>query len=108
MRTQKMKIALASVLGSFLLGACGMSGQAEARAKGTGTPEDAVQCTMESLKELDLDIFNECTDNYVGTYYNWFGIPVGFLRISTSFSVMLSSVIFLAKSGCKVPWNWSL
>ena len=76
MRTQKMKIALAFVAGSLLLGACGMGGQADAQAKGTGTLEDAVQCTMESLKELDLDTFNERTDNYVETYYNWLGIPV--------------------------------
>lgn len=72
MRTQKMKIVLASVLGSFLLGACGLSGQTEEAQ----TPEEAVQCTMESLKELDLNTFNECTDNYVETYYNWLGIPV--------------------------------
>lgn len=76
MRTQKMKIALASVLGSFWLGACGMGGQVEAQEKGAGTSKEAVQCTMESLKELDLKAFNECTDNYVETYYNWLGIPV--------------------------------
>ena len=76
MGAQKMKIAAVSVFGSFLLGACGMSGQAEAQAKGTATPEGAVQCTMESLKGLDLETFNECTDNYVETYYNWIGIPV--------------------------------
>lgn len=75
-RTQKMKIAAVSYLGVFLLGACGMSGHVEAQAKGAGTPEEAVECTMESLKELDLDTFNECTDNYVETYYNWLGIPV--------------------------------
>lgn len=76
MRTQRMKIAAASVLGSFLLGACGMSGQAEAQEKRAATPEEAVQGTMESLKELDLNAFNEYTDNYVETCYNWLGIPV--------------------------------
>lgn len=76
MRTQRMKIAAAFVWGSLLLGACGMSGQAEAQEKRTETPEEAVQCTMESLKELDLNAFNEYTDNYVETCYNWLGIPV--------------------------------
>ncbi|MDE5933030.1 MAG: hypothetical protein K2H40_11205 [Lachnospiraceae bacterium] len=76
MRTQKMKIAAASLFGSFLLGACGMIGQVEAQTKGAATPEETVQCTMESLKELDLETFNECTDNHVETYYNWLGIPV--------------------------------
>jgi len=76
MKVRRTKIVLASVLGSFLLGACGASGQMEVRAKGAGTPEEAAQCAMESLRELDLDIFNECTDNYVETYYNWLGIPV--------------------------------
>lgn len=76
MRTQKMKIALLAVMGSLAVEACGVSGLAEAQAKGIGTPEEAVQCTMDSLKELDLDTFNECTDNYVETYCNWLGIPV--------------------------------
>lgn len=75
MRTQKMKIAAVSVFGSFWLGACGISGQAEVQAKGAEALEETVECTMESLKELDLDTFNECTDNYVETYYNWLGIP---------------------------------
>ena len=52
-----------------------MSGQAEEQGK-EAEIERTVQWTMESLKELDLDTFNECTDNYVETYYNWFGFPV--------------------------------
>ncbi len=75
MKTQKMKIMLITVLGSLLTGACGMSGQAEEQGK-EAEIERTVQWTMESLKELDLDTFNECTDNYVETYYNWFGFPV--------------------------------
>lgn len=31
---------------------------------------------MESLKDLDLEAFNGCTDNYVSTERNWIGIPV--------------------------------
>lgn len=76
MRIQKLKIALLVITGSLGMEACGGIGPAEARAKGAETLEEAVQCTMESLKELDLDAFNECTDNYVETYYNWLGIPV--------------------------------
>ena len=76
MRTSKMKVLFAAVLGSLLTGACGMSGRAETLVKDTETPEKAAQCAMESLGELDLETFNACTDNYVETYYNWLGIPV--------------------------------
>lgn len=76
MRIQNLKIALLIITGSLGMEACGGIGPAEARAKGAETLEETVQCTMESLKELDLDTFNECTDNYVETYYNWLGIPV--------------------------------
>lgn len=40
------------------------------------TARDAAECTMKSLKSLDLERFNGCTDNYVETYHNWIGIPV--------------------------------
>ena len=73
MKKSKTKIAVAVILGSLLTEACGMNGQGRAWAVGVGTPEDAVQCTMESLKALDLETFNACTDNYVETYYNWIG-----------------------------------
>ena len=76
MKKSKTKIAVAVILGSLLTEACGMNGQGRAWAVGVGTPEDAVQCTMESLKALDLETFNACTDNYVETYYNWIGFPV--------------------------------
>lgn len=76
MRTTKMKIVIAAVIGSLLTGACGMNGRAEAQEKSAGTPGEAVQCTMESLKELDLETFNARTDNYLETYYNWLGIPI--------------------------------
>ncbi len=74
MKMRKVKIMSAVLFSGFCLGACGMSG--DAKGKGAGTPEEAMQCTMESLKELDLDAFNSYTDNYVETYYNWLGIPV--------------------------------
>ena len=40
------------------------------------TPEEAITSVMENLKDLNLTAFNECTDNYVQTYYNWIGVPV--------------------------------
>ncbi|MDE7429504.1 MAG: hypothetical protein K2N00_09605 [Lachnospiraceae bacterium] len=47
------------------------------RAAGTLlTAQDTAECTMESLKTLDLEELNECTDNYIETYYNWIGVPV--------------------------------
>ena len=39
------------------------------------TARDAAECTMESLKALDLKQFNDHTDNYVETYHNWIGVP---------------------------------
>lgn len=40
------------------------------------TPEKSIETALMSLKDMDLKIFNECTDNYVATYTNWIGIPV--------------------------------
>ncbi|MCI8616110.1 MAG: hypothetical protein HFJ01_13655 [Lachnospiraceae bacterium] len=42
----------------------------------TNSPEHAAECVMSSLKALDLDTFNEYTDNYVSTTRNWIGIPI--------------------------------
>lgn len=39
------------------------------------TPEKTMELTMTALKEMDLETFNACTDNYVETY-TWIGIPV--------------------------------
>ena len=63
------------MFGSIALSACSVSA---ADGKGNALPnaKEAAECTMESLKTLDLEQFNECTDNYVGTYCNWIGIPV--------------------------------
>lgn len=63
------------MFGSFALSACGVL--AAGIEDGVAiTPQEAVESTMESLKALDLDRFNACTDNYVETYYNWIGVPV--------------------------------
>ncbi len=73
MTRKKMKIMMAVLLGALLLGAC--AGKEE---KGRPqTPKEAAQCAMESLKSLDLETFNSCTDNYVKTYRNLLGIPTG-------------------------------
>ena len=67
---KKMKIGILGIMlsGSLAISAC--SGDIPLSAK------EAAECTMESLKSLDLDQFNQCTDNYVETYHNWIGIPV--------------------------------
>ena len=38
------------------------------------SPKAAVKSTMESLKALDLDSFNDCTDNLVSTERGWLGL----------------------------------
>lgn len=54
---------------------CG-SHTGEGRETASLTAAETAECVMESLKEMDLDRFNACTDNYVATYYSWIGIPV--------------------------------
>lgn len=39
------------------------------------TPQETAECIMESIQNLDMDTFNQYTDNYVQTYHNWIGIP---------------------------------
>ena len=66
------------LLGISILFLCACAGrQEEAGTAGTDrdTPEKAVAYTMEKLKELDMEAFNGCTDNYVRTYRNWLGFP---------------------------------
>lgn len=65
---------------SLLLCACGVHTK---EAAGAGslpgqslTAAETVECMLESMKTLDLDIFNARTDNYVQTEYNWIGLPV--------------------------------
>ena len=73
----KIRTGLLGIIlfGSIALSACGAhtaSGADEALL----TAKGAAEYTMESLKSLDLERFNECTDNYVDTYHNWVGVPV--------------------------------
>lgn len=66
---KKMKLFLALIMG-LCLTACG------GNAANKSTPEAALENTMESLKALDLEAFNDHTDNYITTHRNWIGIPV--------------------------------
>lgn len=76
----KFKICILLTLGSLLLNACAIGVRATG---GQGTDQSALTASetaeraMESLRDLDLEQFNACTDNYVATHYNWIGIPVG-------------------------------
>lgn len=63
------------ILGSLILSACGVHAAGGADVSSL-TVEEVAECTMESLKTLDLQRFNDCTDNCVKTYYNWIGVPV--------------------------------
>lgn len=58
--------------GALLLGGCGVKKSAYAPA----TPQEAAECIMESIKNLDMETFNQYTDNYIQTYHNWIGVPV--------------------------------
>ncbi|MCI8986738.1 MAG: hypothetical protein HFI58_01745 [Lachnospiraceae bacterium] len=60
--------------GLALLSACGAVTDGDMERPHTA--QETAACVMESLKELDLERFNACTDNYVGTYHSWIGIPV--------------------------------
>ncbi len=74
---KKLRIGLLGIIlfGSIVLSACGTH-TANRADEALLTAKDAAEYTMESLKALDLEQFNACTDNYVETYHNWIGIPV--------------------------------
>lgn len=63
------KIWMILLLSVLVLSGCGFQEKEGERE----TPEQVLCQTMESLKELDLQKFNEYTDNYVGTERNWIG-----------------------------------
>ena len=56
------KIWMILLLSVLVLSGCGFQEKEGERE----TPEQVLCQTMESLKELDLEKFNEYTDNYVG------------------------------------------
>ena len=58
--------------GVLFLGGCGRKESMPAPA----TPLEALECTMESIKNLDMETLNQYTDNYVQTYHNWIGVPI--------------------------------
>lgn len=70
----KKRWAIVCVIAAGILSLCACGKKAE--EKGKENLELVVSQTMESLKELELERFNECTDNYVSTQRNWIGIPV--------------------------------
>lgn len=77
MKMKKMKIGICGILLLVILSlsACGTHTTDRANAA-LLTARDAAECTMKSLKALDLRQFNDHTDNYVETYHNWIGVPV--------------------------------
>ena len=84
---KKMKAGLLGIIlfGSIVLSACGVHTISRAD-DALSTAKDAAEHTMESLKALDLERFNEYTDNYVDTYHNWIGVPIETeYRVLTSF-----------------------
>lgn len=60
------------VTGVLLLGGCGAKKVTSAPA----TPQETAECIMESIKNLDMETFNQYTDNYIQTYHNWIGVPI--------------------------------
>lgn len=73
----KLKVGICGVMIAASLGLCACGVHAAGTADDSLlTAREAAECTMESLKTLDLKRFNECTDNYVETYYNWIGVPI--------------------------------
>ena len=75
---KKLKGFTLVLTGSLLLSACSAKTQTQAEAASLSplSVQDTAQLIMESLKSLDLDTFNEYSDNYVSTERNWLGIPV--------------------------------
>ena len=75
MKKMKAGIYVMMILAGLILSSCGTH-TADKADESLLTAKEAAECTMESLKALNLERFNECTDNYVDTYYNWIGVPV--------------------------------
>lgn len=75
MKKWKTVICGMVILGSFILNACGVHA-AGGEGVSSLTAKEVAECTLQSLKTLNLKRFNDCTDNYVRTYYNWIGVPI--------------------------------
>lgn len=69
---KKRGVFLTALMVLLLTACAGAKMEQEAEEK---TPKEAANGMMNNLKELDLEAFNACTDNYVRTYHNWIGIP---------------------------------
>lgn len=72
MNKWKIGICGLALLGNLCMSACASQEQRPVAR----SVEETVDCVMESLKTVDLEQFNECTDNYVATHRNWIGVPV--------------------------------
>lgn len=70
--TTTNKIIALLLTGALLLGGCGRKESSPAPA----TPLETAECVMESIRDLDMETLNRYTDNYVGTYHSWIGIPI--------------------------------
>lgn len=97
---KKGKLFLALIM-SICLSAC--SGKAVDASEISGSPKAVMESTMESLKELDFEGFNDHTDNYMSTQRNWLGIPVR--REYKVFNELQQPGL---KSGKKYKWNKEL
>ncbi len=67
-------IFLCTLFYSLLLSACGANA-AGLSAQSALSAEETAERVMESLRDLNLDFFNEHSDNYISTERNWLGIP---------------------------------
>lgn len=70
--TTANKIIALLLTGTLLLNGCGKKESSPAPA----TPLEAAEYVMESIRDLDMETLNRYTDNYVGTYHTWIGIPI--------------------------------
>ena len=105
-----MKKAKAGLLGIILFGSIALSACGAHTASGADeallTARGAAEYTMESLKSMDLEQFNECTDNYVETYHNLVGVPVE--KEYRVFNELLQPGVRTGKRKKKYDFNYKL
>lgn len=93
------------LVGCIFLSACGTHAHAAADDSALSVKE-TVECAMESMKTVDLERFNACTDNYIQTEYNWIGVPIrSEYRV---FSELLQPGIKLGKGKEKYEFHYEL